>query len=95
VDVSRFRNASAFASWLELCPEKATSGGKVLDTRSRQVKNRVALALRGGAQCLYQPRNYLGEFYRRMRCKRVAGHATDIPLHFIARRAMIAKSKGG
>jgi len=37
----------------------------------------------------------LGEFYRRMRCKRVAGHATDIPLHFIARRAMIAKSKGG
>lgn len=29
-DVSRFRNASAFASWLGLCPEKRISGGKVL-----------------------------------------------------------------
>jgi len=28
-DVSRFRNASAFASWLGLCPEKRVSGGKV------------------------------------------------------------------
>jgi transposase len=27
-DVSRFRNASAFASWLGLCPEKKISGGK-------------------------------------------------------------------
>lgn len=29
-DLSRFRNASAFASWLGLCPEKQISGGKVL-----------------------------------------------------------------
>jgi transposase len=29
-DMSRFRNASAFASWLGLCPEKQVSGGKVL-----------------------------------------------------------------
>jgi transposase len=27
-DVSRFRNASAFASWLGLCPEKQVSGGR-------------------------------------------------------------------
>ena len=27
-DFSRFRNASAFASWLGLCPEKQISGGK-------------------------------------------------------------------
>jgi Transposase IS116/IS110/IS902 family len=27
-DVSRFRNASAFASWLRLCPENKTSSGK-------------------------------------------------------------------
>ena len=32
-DVSRFRNASAFASWLGLCPENKISGGKVLYTR--------------------------------------------------------------
>ena len=29
-DVSRFRNASAFASWLGLCPENKISSGKVL-----------------------------------------------------------------
>lgn len=53
-DVSRFRNASAFAAWLGLCPEKQISGGKVLYTRSRKVKNRAAIALRLGAHCLYR-----------------------------------------
>ncbi|HEY1216806.1 MAG TPA: transposase, partial [Bryobacteraceae bacterium] len=36
--LSRFRNASALASWLGLCPEKQISGGKVLYTRKRQVR---------------------------------------------------------
>jgi integrase/recombinase XerD len=40
-DVSRFRNASAFASWLGLCPEKKVSGGKVLFTKSRRVRSRA------------------------------------------------------
>jgi hypothetical protein len=43
-DLSRFRNASAFASWLGLCPEKKISGGKVLftkkPTRSKPRSNR-------------------------------------------------------
>ena len=60
-DVSRFRNASAFAAWLGLCPEKQISGGKVLYTRSRNVKNRAAIALRLGAHCLYRAKNYWGE----------------------------------
>jgi transposase len=66
-DMSRFRNASAFASWLGLCPEKQVSGGKVLSTRLRKVKNRAAIALRLGAHCLYHAKNYLGEFYRKMK----------------------------
>src|SRR5262249_24843779 len=63
-DVSRFRNASAFASWLGLCPERQISGGKVLYTKSRRVRNRVALALRLGANSLHHANNYLGEFFR-------------------------------
>lgn len=51
-DVSRFRNASAFASWLGLCPEKRISGGKVLSCKTRKVKSRAALALRLGAHSL-------------------------------------------
>ena len=37
-DVSRFRNASAFAAWLGLCPEKRVSGGKVLSCENPQRK---------------------------------------------------------
>ena len=51
-DVSRFRNASAFASWLGLCPEKKISGGKVLFTKSRRVRSRVAIPLRLAASVL-------------------------------------------
>jgi transposase len=39
-DVSRFRNASAFSSWLGLCPEKRVSGGKVPSCKTRKVKSR-------------------------------------------------------
>ena len=68
--LSRFRNASAFASWLGLCPDKKVSGGKVLYTGSRKAKNRAAIALRLGAQCLYHAKNYLGEYYRKMKWSR-------------------------
>jgi len=84
-DVTRFRNASAFASWLGLCPEKAVSGGKVLYTRSRKVKNRVAIALRSGAQCLYHAQNYVGEFYRRMKRKLGGPEAVTATAHKLAR----------
>jgi transposase len=66
-NVSRFRNASAFASWLGLSPEKQISGGKTLQTKTRKVKNRAAIALRLGASCLYHAKNYLGEFFRSMK----------------------------
>jgi len=84
-DVTRFRNASAFASWLGLCPQQAISGGRVLYTRSRKVKNRVAMALRSGAQCLYHAENYLGEFYRRMKRKLGAPEAVTATAHKLAR----------
>src|SRR5206468_6296568 len=84
-DLSRFRNASAFASWLGLCPEKQVSGGKVLYTKTRPVKNRVAKALRMGAQCLYHANNYLGEFFRRMRRKLGAPEAVTATAHKLAR----------
>ncbi len=84
-DVSRFRNASAFASWLGLCPEKQVSGGKVLYTRTRKVKNRAAIALRLGAQCLYHAQNYLGDFYRKMKWRLGAPAAVTATAHKLAR----------
>ena len=84
-DISRFRSASAFASWLGLCPEKRVSGGKILSTRSRKVKNRAAIALRLGAHCLYHAKNYLGDFHRKMKWRLGAPEATTATAHKLAR----------
>jgi len=65
VDMSKWRSAKAFCSWLGLCPGNKISGGKVLDSRTRQVVNRVADALRLAAQSAARTETCLGIFYRR------------------------------
>jgi hypothetical protein len=84
-DVSRFRNASAFASWLGLCPENKISGGKVLYTKSRRVRSRVATALRMAANSLHHAKNYLGEFFRRITRKLGKPQAITATAHKLAR----------
>jgi len=84
-DVSRFRNASAFASWLGLCPEKRVSGGKILSCKTRKVKSRAAIALRLGAHSLCRAKDYFGEFFRRLRARLGAPQATTATAHKLAR----------
>jgi transposase len=84
-DVSQFRNASAFASWLGLCPERQISGGRVLYTQSRRVRNRIALALRMGANSLHHAHNYLGEFFRRISRRLGKPQAITATAHKLAR----------
>ncbi len=84
-DVSQFRHASAFASWLGLCPDRQISGGKVLYTKSRRVRNRVALALRMSANSLHHAKNYLGEFFRRITRKLGKPQAITATAHKFAR----------
>jgi transposase len=64
-DMSRWRNAKAFCSWLGLCPGNKISGGKVLSSRSRRVVNRAATILRIAASTLGRSDCCLGHFYRR------------------------------
>jgi hypothetical protein len=84
-DVSRFRNASAFACWLGLCPEKRISGGKILSCKTRKVKSRAALALRMGANSHCRAKGYFGEFFRRLRAKLGTAQAITATAHKIAR----------
>ena len=84
-DLSRFRSASAFASWLGLCPDNRISGGKVLSVKSRKVKNRAAMALHMGVQSLYHSQSFLGQYYRRMRAKLGAPKAITAAAHKLAR----------
>src|SRR5262245_16859396 len=72
-------------SWLGLCPERQISGGKVLYTKSRRVRNRVALALRLGAYSLHHANNYLGEFFRRITRKLGKPQAITATAHKPAR----------
>ena len=76
VDMSKWRSAKAFCSWLGLCPGNKISGGKVLDSRTRQVANRVADALRLAAQSVGRTETCLGIFYRRKQAHLGAPKAT-------------------
>lgn len=84
-DLSRFRTAAAFASWLGLCPDNDISGGKKLSVKTRQVKNRAAWALRMAVTGLRKSQSWLGDFYRRMRAKLGAPKAITAAAHKLAR----------
>ena len=76
VDMSKWRSAKAFCSWLGLCPGNKISGGKLLDSRTRQVVNRVSDALRLAAQSAGRTQTCLGIFYRRKHAQLGAPKAT-------------------
>lgn len=84
-DLSRFRTAASFASWLGLCPDNDISGGKKLSVKTRQVSNRAAWALRMAVTGLRNSQTWLGNFYRRMRAKLGAPKAITATAHKLAR----------
>jgi transposase len=84
-DLSKFQSASAFASWLGLCPHNDISGGKILSTKTRHVNNRATLAFRMAANALFRSQSPLGDFFRRMRAKLGAPKAITAAAHKLAR----------
>ncbi len=69
VDMSRWRSAKAFCSWLGLCPGNKISGGKVLSSQTVHVVNRVSTLLRTVAPAVGRSDTWLGIFHRRMRAR--------------------------
>jgi len=85
-DLSRFRNASAFASWWGLCPEKQVSGDRSSTHGHETLRiERAAMSLRLGAHCLYHGQNHLGYFYRKMKWRLGAPEAVTATAHKLAR----------
>lgn len=68
-DMSRWRSAKAFSSWLGLSPGNKKSGGKVLSSRTCHVVNRVSILLRTLATAVGRSDTWLGVFHRRMRAR--------------------------
>jgi transposase len=75
VDMTRWRSARAFCSWLGLCPGAKISGGKVLGRRTRRVNNRAATILRLAAWAAGRTETWIGRFHRRVKARRGAPKA--------------------
>lgn len=84
-DLSAFPSDKHFASWLGLCPGNKISGGKVLSSRTRQVRNRAAQALRMAVASLRNSRCGLGDYLRRMCARMDKAAAITATAHKLAR----------
>ena len=93
-DLSKFKNAKHFASWLGLCPGTKISGGKKLSGASKRLPNRVAQALKLAAQGLHHSQCALGAYYRRMAARCGAGKAITATAHKLARLIYAMLTKG-
>ncbi|MDT4787002.1 IS110 family transposase ISWpi13 [compost metagenome] len=65
-DLSRWRTAKHFTSWLTLSPGCKISGGKVLSAHTRKTSSRLTVALRLSAVAVGRSNTALGAFYRRL-----------------------------
>ena len=84
-ELSAFKSAAAFASWLCLCPDNDTSAGKVLRRQTRRSQQRVRQALRMAAASLYADKSCLGDKFRRLRARLGAPKAITAMAHQYAR----------
>ena len=65
-DLSRWRTAKHFTSWLTLSPGCKISGGKVLSAHTRKTSSRLTVSLRLAAVTVGRSNTALGAFYRRL-----------------------------
>jgi transposase len=82
---AKFPTAKHFGSWLGVCPDNRITGGKIYSVRTRDVKSRVAEALRLAAQSLWRAQNYFGDLYRRWKARLGGPKAITAMAHKLAR----------
>jgi transposase len=85
IDMSRWKSAKQFASWMGLCPGNKVSGGKRLSGKTKSVANRAAIALRIAANSLYRSKSALGAYLRRQKARLGAPKAITATAHKLAR----------
>lgn len=84
-DMSRWKSANHFASWLGLCPGTKVSGGNRLSSKTKATANRAAGVLRVAAASLHHSHSALGAFYRRMAARIGKPQAVTATAHKLAR----------
>ena len=93
-DLSKFKTAKHFCSWLGLCPGTRISGGKRLSGASKRIPNRVARALKLAAQGLHRSQCGLGAYYRRTAARLGKGKAITATAHKLARLVYALLTQG-
>jgi transposase len=94
LDMTRWKSAKHFASWLGLCPGNKVSGGKRLSGKTKPCKNRVAVALRICANTLYNSDCAFGAFLRRMKSRLGSPKAITALAHKLAKLIYIMLKYG-
>jgi transposase len=84
-DLSAFETEGNFASWLGLCPNNKITGGRIISSATRKVKNRAGQAFRIAAQSLWHSKTALGAYFRRMAGRRGSPVAITATAHKLAR----------
>lgn len=93
-DLSRFKKAQHFASWLGLCPGTGISGGKVISAATSRTTNRAAQALKMAAANLRSSQSALGAYYRRLCARMDKAKAITACAHKLARLIYSLLTKG-
>ena len=93
-DMTRFKTAGHFASWLGLCPGTKITGGKVMSSKTKRVANRAAQALRMAAAALRTSQSALGAYYRRLCSRMDKPKAVTAAAHKLARLIYTMLTKG-
>jgi transposase len=83
-DMSRWKTAGHFVSWLGLCPDNDITGGRVAWRGMRKVHNRAGELFRMAAYSLHRDPTPLGDYLRRMKSKLGPAGATTATAHKIA-----------
>jgi len=84
-DMTRWKNAKQFASWLGLCPGNKISGGKILSSKTKPSNNRAAATLRMAASTLYRSPTALGAYLRRLKSRKGPMKAITATAHKLAK----------
>lgn len=93
-DLSRFKDAKHFASWLGLCPGTKITGGKIISAATSPSTNRAAQALKMAAISLRSSQSALGAYYRRLCARMDKGKAVTACAHKLARLIYAMLTKG-
>ena len=69
-DLSKWETPEKYVAWLNLCPNRKITGGKVIGSRIlKQKPNMASLAFRISANGVAKSNHWLGDYFRRMRSK--------------------------